>query len=202
MNKEQIPNPLHRKPYEVFGLTEEEVLYWRVGQEHFQEIINDDQTTIHAIKTSSNNYGEFLFVTTSRQGDHARIAMTFFGLGYHEHRERWLTNEWFWYQTNILPEIMRMKIEKEEAEELIQKRLNNIIPYSQEDTQTDYGRLFEMLADLTDEDGALAELQDLEKVAKWLHGDPDADSGPEPEFKPPPRGDNLLDRKSRDNLQP
>jgi hypothetical protein len=202
MPKEQVSQPAPRRPYEVFDLTEEEVRFWRVNQDRFREIINDDQTIIHTLKTSSNNYGKFLFVTTSRQGDHARIAITFFGLGYHEHRERWLTNEWFWYQTNIYPEIMRSIIEKEEAENIIRKRLESILPYSMENTQTDYGRLFEILADLTDEDGVLAELQDLERVSKWVLGDPEADSGPEPEFEPPPTGENLLDKASQEKLPP
>ena len=117
-------------------------------------------------------------------------------LPYHEHRERWLTSEWFWYQANVFPEMMKDQMVKEEAKELIQKRRESILPYVEEDTQTDYGRLFEMLADLTDEDGALAELQDSEKVAKWVLGDPDADPGPEPEFEPPTTGENSLDRKS------
>ena len=69
----------------------------------------------------------------------------------------------------------------------------------QEDTQTDYGRLFEMLADLTDEDGTLAELQDSEKFAKWMLGDPEADPGPEPDFEPPTTGEYLLDEKARIN---
>jgi len=34
-------------------------------------------------------------------------------------------------------------------------------PYIVQDTQTELGWLFEQLADLTDEDGALAEMQDL-----------------------------------------
>ena len=98
--------------------------------------------------------------------------------------------------------MMNQNMEKEEASDLIQKRRESILPYVQEDTQTDYGRLFEILADLTDEDGALAELQDLEKVAEWVLGDPEADPGPEPEFEPPPTGEYLLDGESWEKLPP
>ena len=59
-----------------------------------------------------------------------------------------------------------------------------------------------MLADLTDDDGALAELQDLGDMADWLMGDSEDDPGPEPEFEPPPTGKNLLDQKSREKLPP
>jgi hypothetical protein len=52
-----------------------------------------------------------------------------------------------------------------------------------------------MLADLTDEDGALAEMQDIEHLADWLI-DSDED---EPEIIPP-TGENLLDEESREKL--
>ena len=93
MSSEQLQPPAPRRPYEIFGFTEQERLAWRVDQDRFDEILNDEQTIIHKIQLSSNNYGEFLFVTTSRPSDQGRIAMTFFGLGYHEQRERWLTDE-------------------------------------------------------------------------------------------------------------
>ena len=54
-----------------------------------------------------------------------------------------------------------------------------------------------MLADLTDEDGAMAELEDLEHLASWLVDDCEE----EPEIVPP-TGDNLLDEKSREKLPP
>lgn len=182
----------------MFGLTEQEAFSWRVSQERFQEIIDDKQTLIHSIKESSNNFGEFLFVTTSRVGDQRRVAMTFYSLGFHEHRERWITDEWFWYQANVYPEMMQDQIDREDAKEMIQKRLDSIRPYIRQDTQTEYGQLFETLADLTDDDGALAEFQDLENLAGWLLGDP----GPEPEFEPSPTGENLLNQASREKLQP
>jgi len=34
--------------------------------------------------------------------------------------------------------------------------------------QTDRGRMFEMLADLTDDDGALAEIEDMDDVSGFL----------------------------------
>ena len=44
---------------------------------------------------------------------------------------------------------------------MLKARLESIEPYLDASIQSDRGRLFELLADLTDEDGALAELQDL-----------------------------------------
>ena len=54
-----------------------------------------------------------------------------------------------------------------------------------------------MLADLTDEDGALAELDDLGSLANWLV----EDTEDEPEIILP-TGENLLDQESREKLPP
>jgi len=45
--------------------------------------------------------------------------------------------------------------------------------------QTEYGQIFDMLADLTDEDGALAEIEDLGDIAVWLLGFSSDEPGPE-----------------------
>lgn len=54
--------------------------------------------------------------------------------------------------------MMQQQLEKEEAKEMIHQRLERIQLYIGENIQTECGKLFEMLADLTDEDGALTEL--------------------------------------------
>lgn len=74
---------------------------------------------------------------------------------------------------------------------MIQDRLESIYPDIRPDTQTDRGRLFEILADLTDEDGALAEIADLDNLADWLNDEP---------IPEPTTGENLLDQDSREKL--
>jgi hypothetical protein len=196
MTPERHQLPASRKPYEVFGLTDKEALWWRVKDERLKEIILDNRTTIHRMSESSNNFGDFLFVTTSRNTRQERIGMTFFGMGYHEHRERWITTEWYWYQTTIHPHMVRERITKEEAEEVLKQRLESISPYLNEDTQTQRGKVFEILADLTDEDGALAEMEDLESLDNWLV-ELDLQTPPE---EPPPTGEYLLDPETREKL--
>ena len=198
MTHEMPSAPAPKRPYEIFGLTEKEQLYWRVNRERFEEIIKDDQTIIHTIKPSSNNYGEFLFVTASRLGDQGRIFMTFYGLGYHEYRERWITDEWFWYQASSNPDLLRQKIPIEEVEKILKMRAEEIQPYAGLDKQTERGRIFEILADLTDEDGALAEMDDLDSINLWLS---ELDQQEPPE-DPPPTGEYLLDRVSQEKLPP
>ena len=136
--------------------------------------------------------------------------MTFFGLGYHEHRLRWITGEWFWYKTYLDPDPKQEPIDKVEAQEIIHRRRGKISPYLQESEQTENGKLFELLADLTDEDGAMAEMEDLESLNKWIF-DIDLLTPPEqpPDalleeipVQPPPTGENLLDQASQEELPP
>ena len=87
MSQERSSHPAPKRPYEIYGLTEQERLHWRLTSERFEEILDDENTNIHTINVSSNNYGEFLFVTTSRLGDQGRVCMAFYGLGYHQSRE-------------------------------------------------------------------------------------------------------------------
>lgn len=205
MHVEQDTHPAPKRPYEVFGFTEREALNWRVSQERFQELFQDERTQVHEIHTSHNNYGEFLFLTASRPAEGSRICMTFYGLGYHEHRERWITEEWFWFQANSYPELLNRQIAKEEAQERLQKRLEEIQPYVGSEDQSEHGRLFELLADLTDEDGALAEMEDLESLESWLTRVDQLTPPEEPPDdgllkEPPPTGDYLLDPASREKL--
>jgi len=94
--------------------------------------------------------------------------MTFYGLGYHEHRERWITKEWFWYQAEPFSDVLNKNISKKEAQELLKQRMEEIAPDLGQDTQSERGKLFELLADITDEDGALAEMEDLESLDNWI----------------------------------
>lgn len=193
MTHEMPSTPAPKRPYELFGLTEKEQLFWRVSQERFQAILEDERTQVHEIKDSHNNYGNFLFVTTSRPGNQERLCMTFYGLGYHEYRERWITDEWFWYQSNLTPEMQGKKLSLEEVQAILKERREQIDPDINIPSQSDRGRLFELLADLTDEDGAVAELEDLDIVGIWLFADVRAEI---------PRKTELLDTECKEKLPP
>jgi hypothetical protein len=157
------------QPQDVYGFTEREQLWDRISGDRFNAIIADEQTAIHQIELSSNNYGEFLFVATSRGVGDKRVCVTFFGLGYHDYRERWITDEWFWYRANEFSERLKREISKEEAEGVLHERRAEIVSYASQQGQSGRGKLFEMLADLTDEDGALSELEDMgDDLADWL----------------------------------
>ena len=200
MSHESLSTPAPKRPYEIFGLTEGESLNSRITKERFDALLEDELTFIHDIKESDNTYGEFLFVTTSRPGDQNRICITFYSLGYHEHRERWIDQEWFWYQSSLTPELFEKRIKKDAAKKILAERLANIAPSIERETeQTAYGMMFELLADLTDEDGARAEMEDIDYLGGInLFFPPEEELNPIPS----PTGENLLDQASREKLPP
>lgn len=153
--------PSYQKPYEVFEILESEVARLRVSDEKLKEILAKPSTITHTIKMSTNTFGEFLFLTASRGSGQQKTFMTFYGLGFHKFRERWISEEWFWYQTQESMVDVDERLSGEEITEKLDQRRADISSYLDEDTQTELGRMFEEFADLTDDDAALAEMQDL-----------------------------------------
>jgi hypothetical protein len=166
-----------QQPADPFGFTEQEKLWDRMGEERFRALIEDEATTIHKVELAANNYGEFTFVTLSREAEGQRSLMTFWGLGLHEYRERWIADHWHWYRANAFPETLKQRIALEEAQELLEQRRAEIAPYLGDETQSSRGRLFELIAEMSDDDGAWAELEDLGEVADWLLADEDEGNG-------------------------
>ncbi|KAB2862908.1 MAG: hypothetical protein F9K46_06490 [Anaerolineae bacterium] len=154
------PQP-YRRPAEVFGLTDHEKLWDRLSDQRFQTLLNDPQTEVHEVQVDTNSYGEFLFVQMSRVVDSQRYGLTTFGLGFHEYREQWITQHWHWYESH--PSLLAKKpiLPKTEALQLIQNRRDEIAPHVTNTQPSKIALLFGLLADLSDEDGALAELDDL-----------------------------------------
>jgi len=155
-------------PAETFGLTEQERLWDRVSHERLLQLLGDSKTQVHTLEESHNNYGEYLFVTLSRPGPTGRIFMTFYGLGYHEYRERWVYQEWYWYESVRGAGLEQQRVSQQDARWLIDARYRECEASAHHDTQTHRGRVFELLADFTDEDGAWAEMEDL---PPWLLDD-------------------------------
>lgn len=145
---------------EGFSLTEHEQLFSRLSDRRLRELLFTPDTTVHSIELSSNNYGEFLFITASRPKGRGREVLTFWGLGYHEDRERWLTQEWFWYRSDPYRN-SAASLSGSEAELILETRVEEVKHYANTSPQSHRGKLFELLADLTDEDGAKTELDDL-----------------------------------------
>ncbi len=152
----------HRQPDDAYGFTEREKLFDRITDRRFQEILAQPQTTIHEISLSTNSYGEFLFVSTSRPLGQGRAAITFFGLGLHEQRDRWIVDEWFWYDSTVTPERLAQSVDYETAQDILRDRRHDVDISAAGHVQTRRGELFDTLADLTDDDGAIADFDDFE----------------------------------------
>lgn len=154
-------SPERHTPSGRLEFNDHERLYDRINHERFAAILINEQTAVHHVTVSSNNYGEFLFVTVSQLAGQDRTYLTFWGLGFHEQRERWITDEWYWYDAHPLNHMIPQVIAREDAQGLVQARIDEITPYVTPLNQSKRAQLFELLADLTDEDGATTELEDL-----------------------------------------
>jgi hypothetical protein len=144
-----------------FGFTEREKLFDRISHPRLISILENTQTVILKAEVNSNNFGEFLFVSTRRRVGEKPIYVTFWGLGFHEYRERWLDKEWSWYESAGYGDTGEQGLTREDAIARINERKAEIASEAGTQTQSARARLYEMLADFTDEDGALAELEDL-----------------------------------------
>jgi hypothetical protein len=157
-----VPNSPERRSANPtgFDFTESEKLWDGVRDSRLRAWLVDPQTTIHSMETSSNSYGEFLFVTLTRGDQH----YTFYGYGFHEQRETWITDTWRYYSTTPTKKTLEQRLTATEAEWRLNQRQREIKADQAADDSTPSERalLFALLADLTDEDGAMSELDDLE----------------------------------------
>ena len=152
---------LPENPYQNFGFTESEILFFRVTHKRFLEILQDQKCKIHTVIESGNTFGDFLFVTVSRENNGRQMMVTFYGLGFHEYRDRWFIDEWHWYQSFSNSESCEGEISKDDAVRQVEARKDEISPFAEKANQSQAGHLFEMLADLTDDDGAIADFDDI-----------------------------------------
>lgn len=140
--------------------TEREKLYDQVSHTRFMALVMQPDVDIHEVNLATNSFGEYLFVTISCRSDHPRKPLTFWGLGYHEYRERWIADSWQWYDSSRSVASL-LVLSKEEAYQQIKDREDFVRANATPEQQSSRARLYEVIADLTDEDGALTELEDL-----------------------------------------
>lgn len=143
-----------------FTFTEREKLYDQVSHNRFMAIVMQPDMDIHEVKEDSNSFGEYVFVTVSCRTEQPKKLYTFWGFGYHEHRERWIVDSWQWYESQRKHESLPV-LAKEDAYQQIKAREAFVRANATPIQQSRRAQLYEALADLTDEDGALSELEDL-----------------------------------------
>lgn len=143
-----------------FTFTEREKLYDNISHTRFMALVMQPDIDIHEVKEDSNSFGEYVFVTVSCRSEQPKKLYTFWGLGYHEYRERWIVDAWQWYESQQNPS-KKAVLPKDEAIMQIKEREAVVRANATPTQQSRSAQLYELMADLTDEDGALTELEDL-----------------------------------------
>lgn len=143
-----------------FQFTENEKLFELLSHRRFMLLVSKPDVIINSIHEDGNAFGEFLFVTLTRQSQAGSRPLAFYGLGYHEQRERWITEYWRWYESFL--DTQGEVVPKQEAMEQIKAREEWVRGMAaSEPRPSRRAQLYDLLAEMTDEDGALSELEDL-----------------------------------------
>ena len=133
--------------------TGDEQLFEKVTFDRALEIINNEEVSVLECNTSHNNYGEFLFIYIKYQD----TVICMYGLGEHIYRERWVDN--FSLYGSDLRYFDKQLLNKEEVIKQIHERTKLKERYK-DIKQTESGRLYDILADIGDEDGATVIMED------------------------------------------
>lgn len=97
---------------------EQEGERYQVSHDRLETILSGNEITVHYVAVEQRGYGEFLFVTLCRQGRY----VTFYGLGEHNHRQRWYVRTWFWYSPQSVPTTDAQSLSKAEVMTIIEQR--------------------------------------------------------------------------------
>lgn len=154
---------------EAEWLTDAEQLDERLNHSRLVGVLQRRDVIVHTVKDDHNAFGEFLFVTVSRKTTHPK-AITFYGLGYHEYRERWLVNDWRFYESVLLNPTGLEVLSKAEALKIIAEREAEVRREAKPELRSGQALLYELLAELGDEDSALADMEDMDWPS--LDGEP------------------------------
>lgn len=147
-------------PQPCFTFNEREKLYDQVSHARFMAMVMQPDVDVHEVMVSTNSFGEYLFVTLSCRTEQHPTLLTFWGLGYHEYRERWIADAWQKFES-YRPVQRLPLIPKEAAYTQIKEREAFVRSQMTPTKPSHRAQLYELLADFTDEDGALTELEDL-----------------------------------------
>jgi hypothetical protein len=171
---EHEPRPTRSRFAEAFGLSDTETLFNRFGETRLRTLLDQPDIQVHSAQVDSNSYGEFLFITLSREYQGKRQVLTCFSLGYHESRETWIQKGWSFYQSDETTQLLREEVSKAQVQALLEERRAAVAAWAKEvDAPSQRALLFSLLADLTDEDGAYSELEELDDLTQWLDDEPE-----------------------------
>lgn len=144
------------KERNVFLLTEIEILYDRISYKRVLEFINRRDVHVIDFRRDSNSYGEFRFITL-RCGEE---AICVFGHGLHEYRDHYLNEEWSFYTHPANRDAAPM-LRNPVLSELEEEHKKYLADEAAHGAQSEEGQLFSFFADLSDDDGAISDLEDF-----------------------------------------
>jgi len=135
--------------------TDDENLFDKITFKRAKEIIQREDVLVYSSEISHNTYGEFLFITFIYKNS----IFVIHGLGEHSERERWIDN--FNINTGQEYNIRNtIPIDKGGVLKQINERAKLKKHYTYE--QSYRGELYDILADIGDEDGAASILADYD----------------------------------------
>jgi hypothetical protein len=164
-NKQQVTQPA--PPVDQRALTD-----GRVAHDTLLALIGQRGTRVLRVTESYNDYGEWLFVTLSAvlprraagRIRRMRQTYTFYGLGYHERRERWIAEVWDCYPA-CRPRADSAPPDKASVlAQIAERHADCRALAAAQPAPGDRAGLYAALADLTDDDAADCELADLAAV--------------------------------------
>ena len=158
-------------------LTEEEASRDYITWERLIELIDREDAVVSSLSRDRNSYGEFTFVkltfmpvprgeiygpNCARPLDPEWRTIGFYGLGYHEHRDVWYTERWHISTMSHMrfDEVQVNWLRKEPTIEKLYAELERIEPLAKGHKPDRRGQVFAMLADLTDDDAAISDMED------------------------------------------
>lgn len=143
-------------------LTESEILNETVSARKLRMILQMKKVSVKDMRRDTNSYGEFLFISAQI----GKTGMEFYGCGFHDLRNRWMTEEFKMFM-NQAPKVPGWK--KEEVLEYFDKEYDRARNLSDCDSAGNKPTELDEMADLCgDDDAFMAELEDNPQLAEQI----------------------------------
>lgn len=133
--------------------TERELLHNKVSYDRLLELINNPEYEVVNLTNSTNNYGEFWFVTLHHKKSNRNI--TFYGLGFNWARNRYIVDEFGFYRAESYDK--QEPLDKKDVWAILHLERKKMLKRNEE-FKEEANEEFEMLADVADEDYAYSHL--------------------------------------------
>lgn len=148
-----LSNSLEHNPFQI---TDHEKLWDKITNERVLEILNQPEVTAISCERSHNSYGEFLFLKL-RKGDR---TLTLYGMGEHWNRGIIYSNDWcigdfsMVYKWDEGKSLNKFTVERD--------ILGELSYWKRTQPENNFDPIYNMVADLTDEDFAYTEMMDFD----------------------------------------